>query len=63
MSEFLEQILPQGTLPKVEADLLLAGILLDTKRFTHNTGVRTFPRRFICAVREQVLSTHRRSLR
>lgn len=42
MSEFLEQILPQGTLPKVEADLLLAGILLDTKRFTHNTGVRTF---------------------
>ena len=42
MSECLEQILPQGTLPKVEADLLLAGILLDTKRFTHNTGVRTF---------------------
>lgn len=42
MSEFLEQILPQGTLPKVEADLLLAGISLDTKRFTHNTGVRTF---------------------
>ncbi len=42
LSEFLEQILPQGTLPKVEADLLLAGILLDTKRFTHNTGVRTF---------------------
>ena len=42
MSEFLEQILPQGTLPKVEADLLLAGMLLDTKRFTHNTGVRTF---------------------
>lgn len=42
MSEFLEQILPQGTLPKVEANLLLAGMLLDTKRFTHNTGVRTF---------------------
>ena len=38
----LELILPQGTLPKAEADLLFAGMLLDTKQFTHNTGVRTF---------------------
>ena len=42
MSELLELILPQGTLPKAEADLLFAGMLLDTKQFTHNTGVRTF---------------------
>lgn len=42
MAELLELILPQGTLPKPEADLLFAGMLLDTKQFTHNTGVRTF---------------------
>ncbi len=42
LSEFLEQILLPGTLPKVEADFLLAGMLLDTKMFTKNTGVRTF---------------------
>ncbi len=40
--EFLEQILQPGTLPKIEADFLLAGMLLDTKMFTRNTGVRTF---------------------
>ena len=42
LSEFLEQLLPKGSLPKVEADLLYAGIMLDTKKFTHNVGVRTF---------------------
>lgn len=42
LSEFLEQTLPAGSLPKVEADMLFAGLLLDTKRFTHNTGTRTF---------------------
>lgn len=42
LSEFLEHILPPGSLPKVEADMLYAGILLDTKKFTHSTGVRTF---------------------
>ena len=42
LSEFLEQVLLPGTLPKVEADFLLAGMLLDTKMFTKNTGVRTF---------------------
>jgi len=42
MSELLELILPQGALSKEEADLLFAGMLLDTKQFTHNTGVRTF---------------------
>ncbi|MBO4217736.1 MAG: DHH family phosphoesterase [Clostridia bacterium] len=42
MAEMLEQILPKGGLTKDEADLLLTGILLDTKQFTRNTGVRTF---------------------
>lgn len=42
LSEFLEQILMPGTLPKIESEFLLAGMLLDTKHFTHNTGVRTF---------------------
>lgn len=42
LSEFLEQLIPPGSLPKVEADMLFAGILLDTKKFTHNAGVRTF---------------------
>ena len=42
LCEFLEQIIPFKALPKVEADFLLAGILLDTKNFTHNTGIRTF---------------------
>lgn len=42
VSEMLEQSLPLGSLPKEEADLLLAGILLDTNQFTRNTGVRTF---------------------
>lgn len=42
VSELLEQVLPQGALSKEIADLLFAGMLLDTKQFTHNTGVRTF---------------------
>lgn len=42
IAEFLEQLLPQGALPKVEADLLYAGIMLDTKKFVHNVGIRTF---------------------
>lgn len=42
MAELLELILPQGSLMKEEADLLFAGMLLDTKQFTHNAGVRTF---------------------
>ena len=42
MSEILEQVLGQGELPPVEANLILSGIILDTKQFTKNTGVRTF---------------------
>ena len=42
VAEILELATPLGTVKKTEADLLLSGILLDTDRFTRNTGVRTF---------------------
>lgn len=42
VAEFLEHTLPMGTLPPKEALLLLSGIVLDTKQFTRNTGVRTY---------------------
>ncbi len=41
MCEILEQS-AMGSLKKEEAELLYAGIILDTKRFSINTGVRTF---------------------
>ncbi len=42
LSEFLQQLIPPNALPKVEADIIFSGIVLDTKRFSHNTGIRTF---------------------
>ncbi|MBQ2767744.1 MAG: DHH family phosphoesterase [Clostridia bacterium] len=42
IAEILEQCLPQGGLLKEEANLMLSGMLLDTKQFTSNTGTRTF---------------------
>ena len=42
VAEFLEQTLSAGMLPHEEANLLLAGIMLDTNHFAKNTGVRTF---------------------
>lgn len=42
VAEILEQCLPQGGLLKEEANLMLSGMLLDTKQFTSNTGTRTF---------------------
>ncbi len=42
VAEILEQAIPSGMLNKEEADIMYAGILLDTKQFTRNTGVRTF---------------------
>ncbi len=42
VSEMLESAVSSQSLLKEEADLLLAGILLDTKQFTRNTGTRTF---------------------
>ena len=44
-SELISEILEQaalGSLKKEEAEMLYAGIILDTKRFSINTGVRTF---------------------
>lgn len=42
VSEILEHSLEGGSLSPYEADLLLSGIILDTKQFSKNTGVRTF---------------------
>lgn len=42
VAEILEQSMPTGHLAKNEADIMFAGILLDTKQFTRNTGIRTF---------------------
>ena len=42
VSEMLEQQLPPRSLLKDEAELLFAGIILDTKQFANNTGPRTF---------------------
>lgn len=42
VTEMLESAVSSQSLLKEEADILLAGILLDTKQFTRNTGTRTF---------------------
>lgn len=42
VAEFLEQNMLTRNLHKEESELLLSGILLDTKQFTRNTGTRTF---------------------
>ena len=42
VTEMLESAISSQNLLKEEADILLAGILLDTKQFTRNTGTRTF---------------------
>ena len=42
VSEILEQTLPAGTLRKEEANILMAGIMVDTKNFTRTVGTRTF---------------------
>ena len=42
VAEILEQSLAPGELSKEEAELLLAGIILDTASFSRNTGARTF---------------------
>ncbi len=40
--EMLELVLPEDLLLKTEADIMFAGILLDTNQFRKNTGTRTF---------------------
>ena len=42
LAEMLEATLPSNNLNREEANFLLAGVLLDTKQFTRNTGTRTF---------------------
>lgn len=42
VSEMLEQTVPPSTLRRVEANMLLAGISLDTKQFTKGTGAKTY---------------------
>ncbi|MBE6546360.1 MAG: hypothetical protein E7668_02820 [Ruminococcaceae bacterium] len=42
ISEILEQSLPAGVLRKEEANLMMAGIMVDTKNFTRTVGTRTF---------------------
>ncbi|MBR2296706.1 MAG: DHH family phosphoesterase, partial [Clostridia bacterium] len=42
VAEMLEQCLPMTTLEAVEANMLLAGISLDTKQFTKGTGPKTY---------------------
>ena len=42
VAEILELSLSTKSLLKEEAELLLSGILLDTQKFTRNTGTRTF---------------------
>ena len=41
VSEMLEQVLPSDNLKQNEANMLLAGISLDTKQFTKGTGTKT----------------------
>lgn len=41
VAEILEQSVPSGTLLKDEANTMLAGIMLDTKNFSKDTGPRT----------------------
>lgn len=42
VAEMLEQCLPMSTLDAVEANMLLAGISLDTRQFTKGTGPKTY---------------------
>lgn len=42
VAEILEHSLEAGSVSPLEANLLFSGIILDTKQFSKNTGVRTF---------------------
>ncbi len=42
ISEMLEFSIPVGTLQKDEANVILAGIMVDTQNFTRTVGTRTF---------------------
>ncbi len=42
VTEIIEQCVPAGTLQKEEANVMLAGIMVDTANFTRTTSTRTF---------------------
>ena len=42
VAELLEYAMNSGSLTREEADIMLAGIMLDSKQFLRNTGSRTF---------------------
>lgn len=42
VAEILEEVLPPDALRKEEANVLLSGIMVDTKSFTRSVGARTF---------------------
>lgn len=42
ISEMLDVALTSNSLSREEANIILSGIILDTKQFTRNTGTRTF---------------------
>ncbi|MGM9682665.1 MAG: DHH family phosphoesterase [Eubacteriales bacterium] len=42
ITEILEQSLPAGVLKKEEANVMMSGIMVDTKNFTRTVGTRTF---------------------
>ena len=42
IAEMIESELPEGSLLKEEANVMLSGIMLDTMNFTRSTGMRTF---------------------
>ncbi len=42
VAEIIEQCVPAGTLQKEEANVMLAGIMVDTGNFTRTTSTRTF---------------------
>ena len=42
IAEMLEEVLPPETSFKEEANIMMAGIMLDTKNFTRTVGMRTF---------------------
>ncbi len=42
VTEIIEQVLPSGVMLKEEANIMLSGIMVDTKNFTKTTGTRTF---------------------
>lgn len=66
VAEMLEQVLPKDELPSQEATLLLAGIILDTGKFTRSTGTRTFSAAMFLrdcgAMTEAVMAMNRTSM-